>query len=280
MLIVEDLKVGFSTATGVVDAVHGVNFSVGRDKLGIVGESGSGKTMTGRALMRLVPPPGQIAARRMSLDGIDLLRSSEREMRAVRGRRIAMVMQDARYALNPVMPVGSQIAEVSRTHIGADAKQAQHRALEMLEAVRVRDPERVHRAYSHELSGGMGQRVMIAMMLCAEPDLLIADEPTSSLDATTRVQVLAILDELVSRRGMGVIFISHDLNLVASFCDRVSIMFAGRIVENCAASELHQATHPYSRGLLAAAPRIHNHQSRLPVMVRDPNWGAAPDGAP
>lgn len=279
MLIVENLRIQFPTATGVVEAVQNVSFSVGREKLGIVGESGSGKTMTGRALLRLVPAPGLVTARRMSLEGIDLLSASERQMQAIRGRRIAMVLQDSRYALNPVMPVGQQIAEVSQTHTGANAKQAQRRTLEMLEAVHIRDPEWVQRAYPHELSGGMGQRVMIAMMLCAEPDYLIADEPTSALDATTRVQVLAVLDELVSKRGMGVVFISHDLNLVASFCDRVSIMFAGRIVEHCVAGELHLGTHPYSRGLLAALPRIHDHRSRLPVMVRDPAWGAASEGA-
>ncbi len=276
LLTVEDLHVRIPTTTGVVAAVRGVSFALGREKLGIVGESGSGKTMTGRAILRLVPPPGEIAAAAMRFDGRDLMRLSEREFRDIRGRRIAMVMQDPKFSLNPVMTVGRQVAEAYGAHSGAGAAQARGNAMEMLRAVRIRDAERVYRAYPHELSGGMGQRIMIAMMLAPEPDLLIADEPTSALDVTVQMQVLAIIDDLVTRRGMGLIFISHDLNLVASFCDRVLIMYGGRIVESCRAAELHLARHPYTRGLLASLPRIDKAGQELPVLRRDPAWADAP----
>jgi peptide/nickel transport system ATP-binding protein len=269
---VEDLQVRFHTRQGIVEAVRGISFALGREKLGIVGESGSGKSMTGRAILRLVPPPGEVRAKAIRLDGLDLLSLPEREMRRIRGKRISMVLQDPKFSLNPVMTVGSQIVEAYRINTGADRAAARRKALEMLEAVRIRDPQRVYAAYPHELSGGMGQRAMIAMMLAPDPDLLIADEPTSALDVTVQMQVLAIIDDLVTSRGMGLIFISHDLNLVASFCDRVLIMYGGRIVETCRAAELHQARHPYTRGLLASLPRVDRPVSELPVLDRDPAW--------
>jgi peptide/nickel transport system ATP-binding protein len=272
MLEVEDLRVRFHTRQGVIEAVRGIGFALGREKLGIVGESGSGKSMTGRAILRLIPPPGEVAAATLRFDGRDLMTLSEREMRRIRGKRISMVLQDPKFSLNPVMTIGDQIVEAYRLHTGAGKGAARRRALEMLEAVRIRDPERVYAAYPHQLSGGMGQRAMIAMMLAPDPDLLIADEPTSALDVTIQMQVLAIIDELVTSRGMGLIFISHDLNLVASFCDRVLIMYAGRIVETCRAAELHQARHPYTRGLLASLPRIDRPVAELPVLKRDPAW--------
>ena len=220
-------------------------------------------------MLRLVPPPGQVSAERLSFDGLDLLAADEATMRAVRGRRIAMVMQDPKYSLNPVMTVGTQIREAYRAHARVSRVQAKQRALDMLAAVRIRDPQRVYHCYPNEVSGGMGQRVMIAMMLVGDPDILIADEPTSALDVTVQMQVLAILDDLVSERGLGLILISHDLNLVASFCDRVLIMYAGQVVETCAAGELHRARHPYTRGLLAALPRIDGRSGPLPVLRRD-----------
>jgi peptide/nickel transport system ATP-binding protein len=272
ILEVDDLRVRFHTRQGIVEAVRGISFSLGREKLGIVGESGSGKSMTGRAILRLVASPGEVKAKAIRFEGIDLMRLSEREMRRIRGKRISMVLQDPKFSLNPVMTVGSQIVEAFRINTGASAAAARLTALEMLKAVRIRDPERVYSAYPHELSGGMGQRAMIAMMLAPDPDLLIADEPTSALDVTVQMQVLAIIDDLVTSRGMGLIFISHDLNLVASFCDRVLIMYAGRIVETCRASELHQARHPYTRGLLASLPRVDQPVSALPVLDRNPAW--------
>ena len=274
-LIVDQLWVRYPTPARVIEAVRGVSFTLGQEKLGIVGESGSGKSTVGRAILRLVPPPGEVRAEQLSFDGIPLLEADEATLREVRGRRIAMVMQDPKFSLNPVMTVGKQIREAYRAHAKVSHAEARRRALEMLAAVKIREPERVYRCYPHEVSGGMGQRVMIAMMLVGDPDLLIADEPTSALDVTVQMQVLAILDDLVSARGMGLIFISHDLNLVASFCDRVLIMYAGQVVEECRARALHAAQHPYTRGLLAALPRIGAH-GPLPVLERDPAWLDAP----
>ena len=270
----ENLRVRFPSRTGFTEAVRGVSFTVGREKLGIVGESGSGKSVTGRSLLRLVAPPGEVTADRIDFDGTDLLNASERKMREIRGQRISMVMQDPKFSLNPVMTVGRQIAEAYRVHTKANRSEARRRSLEMLQAVRIRDPERVFDLYPHEVSGGMGQRIMIAMMLIPDPDLLIADEPTSALDVTVQMQVLAIMDELCGSRGMGLIFISHDLNLVASFCDRILIMYAGRVVESCRASELHAAKHPYTRGLLDSLPRLDDDRPELPVLTRDPAWAA------
>jgi peptide/nickel transport system ATP-binding protein len=271
-LIVSNLWVRYPTPARVIEAVRGVSFTLGREKLGIVGESGSGKSTVGRAILRLVPSPGRASADRLSFGDTPLLTADEATMRRVRGRRIAMVMQDPKFSLNPVMTVGRQIREACRAHAKVGRKEARRRALAMLEAVRIRDPERVYDCYPHEVSGGMGQRVMIAMMLVGAPDILIADEPTSALDVTVQMQVLAILDDLVTARGMGLILISHDLNLVASFCDRVLIMYAGQVLETCRASELQNARHPYTRGLLAALPRIDGNHEPLPVLTRDPAW--------
>ena len=202
-------------------------------------------------------------------------------MRRIRGKRISMVLQDPKFSLNPVMTIGDQIVESLRLHTVRSRPEPPGGAtLEMLEAVRIRDPERVYAAYPHELSGGMGQRVMIAMMLVPEPELLIADEPTSALDVTVQMQVLAIIDELVtSRRHMGLIFISHDLNLVASYCDRVVVLYAGRVMETLKASDLQTARHPYTRGLLACRPLIDRDQGELPQLKRDPAWlGDVADG--
>ncbi|MCR4266134.1 ABC transporter ATP-binding protein [Nitratireductor sp. ZSWI3] len=268
LLEVEGLTVTFPTARGPVDVVRGISFSLGRERLGIVGESGSGKSMTGRSILRLIRPPGHVSAGRLVFDGIDLLALSERRMRALRGARISMVMQDPKFSLNPVMTVGEQIAEALLTHAKLPRRALKARVLSMLEAVRINDPERVAGLYPHEVSGGMGQRVMIAMMLIPEPDLLIADEPTSALDVSVQAQVLDIIDDLVTGKGMGLILISHDLNLVARYCDRILVMNGGEIVEECRASELHLARHPYTRGLLAAMPRMDEDRDVLPVLDR------------
>ncbi len=272
LLEVDNLRVSFKSPKETVAAVRGMSFAMGREKLGIVGESGSGKSVTCRALLGLVQPPGIVRYDRLRFADADLLPGDRRHMRTIRGRRIAMVMQDPKYSLNPVMKVGRQIAEAYRIHHRATRQAARQRTLEMLAAVKIHRPERVYHAYPHEVSGGMGQRIMIAMMLIPGPDLLIADEPTSALDVTIRLQLLAIMDDLVQARGMGLIFISHDLNLVASFCDRVIIMYAGRIMETCAAAELHRASHPYTRGLLNCMPRIDRSSDSLPVLDRDPAW--------
>jgi peptide/nickel transport system ATP-binding protein len=271
LLDVEDLRVTFSTEAGPIEAVRGVSFSLGRERLAIVGESGSGKTMTGRAILRLIPD-AHVTARRMSFDGIDLLAASNRQMRALRGQRIAMVMQDPKYSLNPVMKIGDQLTEGLRLRDGLGRRSARTKAIEMLEAVQIRDPERVLEAYPHELSGGMGQRVMIAMMLIPDPDLLIADEPTSALDVTVQAEVLKILDQLVQDRGLGLIFISHDLPLVSRFCDRVMVMYKGRVMEELAAEDLHAARHPYTRGLLNCLPRIGGDRGPLPALDRQASW--------
>ncbi|HEX4297337.1 MAG TPA: ABC transporter ATP-binding protein, partial [Devosia sp.] len=244
LLIVEDLEVTFPGRTGATRAVRNASFTLGRERLGIVGESGSGKSTTGRALLGLVPRPGIVTAKTMSYEGRDLLACSERDWQKLRGRRLSMVMQDPKYSLNPVQTVGRQISETCFLHLRTSRADARKRTLAMLEAVQIRDPELVSHLYPHQLSGGMGQRVMIAMMLIAEPDLLIADEPTSALDVTVQNEVLRILDALVRERGMGLIFISHNLTVVASFCDRVLIMYGGRIVEECAARDLQHARHP------------------------------------
>ncbi|SDB73948.1 peptide/nickel transport system ATP-binding protein [Agrobacterium fabrum] len=272
ILTVENMSVEFPTLSGVTTAVRDVSFTVGREKIGIIGESGSGKSTTGRAIMQLQPPQAIVKASRMQFEDIDLLRASEEGMRSIRGRRIAMILQDPKYSLNPVMTVGEQISETVILHENATPKEARRRTLAMLERVNIRDPGRVFDLYPHEVSGGMGQRIMISMMLIASPSLIIADEPTSALDVTVRQQVLSILDDLVVERNIGLIFISHDLNLVRSFCDRVIIMYAGRVVETIAAVDLDQAKHPYTRGLLNALPSLDHPKDRLDVLRRDPAW--------
>jgi peptide/nickel transport system ATP-binding protein len=202
------------------------------------------------------------------VDGIDLAGLSERRMRALRGARISMVMQDPKFSLNPVMRIGDQIGEVLSFHRKMNAAARRKRVMEVLEAVRITDAERVYKLYPHEVSGGMGQRIMIAMMVILEPDLMIADEPTSALDVSVQAQVLDIMDDLVNRTGMGLIIISHDLNMVARYCDRILVMFNGEIVETCAAKDLADAQHPYTQGLLASMPTIDERRTRLPVLDR------------
>lgn len=272
LLDIENLKVTFRTSHGIVEAVRGVGFTLGRERLGIVGESGSGKSQTGRAILGLTSSNGTISADRLNFDGQDMLGLGERQWRAIRGKRISMVMQDPIYSLNPVMTVGRQVVEAYTTHHRVSRSEAREKTLEMFAAVKIRDPDSVFDRYPHEVSGGMGQRIMIAMMLIPDPDLIIADEPTSALDVTVQLQVLAILDDLVRERGMGLIFISHDLSLVSSFCDRILVMYKGRIMEELKASELHRAKHPYTRGLLDCLPSLDEPKAQLRVLERDPAW--------
>ncbi|APO76790.1 dipeptide ABC transporter ATP-binding protein [Rhizobium etli 8C-3] len=274
LLTVDNLKVSYPTRTGVIEAVRGVSFTLGKERLAIVGESGSGKSQTGRAIMGLTPKHGIVTADKLDFNGIDLLQASAKKRRLLRGKRIAMVLQDPKYSLDPVMSIGRQICETLRTHEKVSKAEATERALAMLEAVQIHDPKRVFDLYPHEVSGGMGQRAMIAMMLIAGPELLIADEPTSALDVTVQLDVLKILDKLVSERGMGLIFVSHDLRLVSSFCDRVIVMYAGKIVEELRASDLKNAQHPYTQGLLNCMPQIGEDRHPLPVLDRKPEWAA------
>jgi peptide/nickel transport system ATP-binding protein len=272
LLDVRNLNVVFTGTKGAFHAVKDICFSMGREKLGIVGESGSGKTVIGRAILKLLPPSARIDADGIHFNGQDISKNSQKEMRAIRGRGITMVMQDPIYSLNPVRTVGSQIIESVLAHNRVSRKEAVRRTLEMLDAVKIRNPEQVYGLYPHEVSGGMGQRIMIAMMLIPEPALLIADEPTSALDVTIQLQVLTILDDLVTRRGMGMIFISHDLELVARFCDRVIVLYAGRIMEICDAKDLLHARHPYTCGLLNCLPRVTGNGGRLPTLERQEAW--------
>ena len=273
VLVVDDLRVAFPNRDGgFTEAVRGVSFTLGRERLGIVGESGSGKSQTGRAILGLTAPEGRVTAKRLQFHGTDLLGCSPRQRRALRGGRIAMVLQDPKFSLNPVMTIGDQIIETLRAHSRVSGREARQAALAALESVQIDDPARVFRLYPHEVSGGMGQRAMIAMMLIANPELLIADEPTSALDVTVQLQVLAILDGLVRQRGMGLIFISHDLRLVSTFCDRILVMYAGRVVEEIAAGGLADARHPYTLGLLNCLPKLGGVRHPLPTLDRQPEW--------
>ena len=273
LLIVEDLRVSFPDRDrGTTEAVRGVSFTLGRERLGIVGESGAGKSQMGRAILGLTPPEAHVSAHRLEFDGIDLLRCPPSQRRELRGGRIAMVLQDPKFSLDPVMTIGDQIVETLRAHKRVSAREARVQALGALEAVRIDDPERVLRLYAHEVSGGMGQRAMIAMMVIADPDLLIADEPTSALDVTVQLQVLSILDALVAERGMGLILVSHDLRLVSTFCDRILVMYAGRVVEEVEAGGLADARHPYTRGLVNCLPRLGASRHPLPTLDRRPEW--------
>jgi ABC-type dipeptide/oligopeptide/nickel transport system ATPase component len=264
ILSVRDLDVRFGRNT--IPAVSKVSFDVGRERIGIVGESGSGKSTTGRAIMRLLPQKASITASRMDFMGEPLLSRTERQMGQLRGSEIALIMQDPRYSLNPVLTIGKQVAEAAKLHLGLHGKQALARAKEMLVKVRIADPDRVVSLYPHQISGGMGQRVMIAMMLLARPKLVIADEPTSALDVSVRKDVLVLLDELVRENSSGLILISHDIRMVAAFCERILVMYSGRVVETL--EKLEDATHPYTRGLIAAMPDPKKPVRRLQVLDR------------
>jgi peptide/nickel transport system ATP-binding protein len=272
LLEIEDLNVVFPSRQGETLAVRNASFKLGHERLGIVGESGSGKSTTARALLGLIPAPGIVRAKIMQFKGQSLLGLHDDQWQKLRGRHMSMVMQDPKYSLNPVVKVGLQVQETYLLHHNASSAEAKRRALAMLEAVKIRDPDLVFHLYPHQLSGGMGQRVMIAMMLITEPELLIADEPTSALDVTVQNEVLRILDDLVTDRGMGLIFISHNLTIVSSFCDRVLVMYGGRIVEECKANELHLAKHPYTQALLKAVPTVDHAVAELSVVTRDPAW--------
>ncbi|HEX7051241.1 MAG TPA: ABC transporter ATP-binding protein [Longimicrobiales bacterium] len=270
LLEVIDLRTYFETESGVARAVDGVSFSLeAGEMLGIVGESGSGKSVTSLSLMRLVPePPGRIQpGSSVRFKGEDLLAAPEERMRRIRGNDIAMIFQEPMTSLNPVYPVGDQIVESLRFHRGSGKREARARAIELLRLVGIAAPEQRVDAYPHQLSGGMRQRVMIAMALACEPDLLIADEPTTALDVTIQAQILELLAELRERLGMAVILITHDLGVVAEVCDRVVVMYGGRIMEEGRVDDIFaDPRHPYTRGLLRAIPRLDRPVERLAVI--------------
>ena len=272
---IDDLRIAFRAHDGTLnEAVRGLSLTLKKgERLGIVGESGSGKSLTGRALLGLLPPAAHCTAKSLSFDGQDMLAMPAHKRRRFCGSQMGMILQDPKYSLNPVMTVEQQMREAFALHEPKLGRRAmREKIIAALEAVHIRNPERVVDSYPHELSGGMGQRVMIAMMVSTGPRLLIADEPTSALDVLVSMQVLAVLDEMIAKHDTGLIFISHDLPLVMSFCDRVVVMYAGRVVETCAARDLVHAQHPYTRGLLAANPPLANPPDELPVLSRDPAW--------
>jgi oligopeptide/dipeptide ABC transporter ATP-binding protein len=276
LLGIEDLTVTFATERGRVSVVEDVSLTVGRaETVGLVGESGCGKSVTALAVMRLNPePPSRVERGRIMLEGRDLLRLEQRAMRLLRGDRIGMIFQEPMTSLNPTFTVGFQIAEVLRIHRGYGARQARRAALEALGMVGIGGAERRLGQFPHELSGGLRQRVMIAVALACRPDLLIADEPTTALDVTIQAQILELLARLKAERGLAVLLITHDLGVVAEVCERIYVMYAGRIVEAASAAELFaRPRHPYTAGLLRSSPRLGHRQARLsaiPGMVPSP----------
>jgi len=256
ILEVDGLNVTFPTMKEPFRAVKDVSFHLGQERLGIVGESGSGKSTIAKAILHILGTKVQVSARSLCFEGWDILSLNETQMRKLRGQRIAMIMQDPRVSLNPVIRLGDQVAEPFRIHGGMSKSDSKRHALEMLDTVRIPDPGRVYDLYPHEVSGGMGQRIMIAMMLALKPRLLIADEPTSALDAAVAVQIMSLLDELVDKHGLSLMLISHDLRMVDRFCDRVLVMKGGEIVDQCQSGTLGDSTHPYTRRLLGSIPRL------------------------
>jgi oligopeptide/dipeptide ABC transporter ATP-binding protein len=282
LLSVRDLRTTFPTPAGPARAVDGVSFDIApRETLGLVGESGCGKSVTSLSILRLIQAPGRIeAGSRIAFEGQELLALDERRMRAIRGARIAMIFQEPGAALNPVFTVGDQIAEVARVHTDVSRREAWRRAVEMMRLTGISDPDQRAKQYPHELSGGMRQRVMIAMALMMSPALLIADEPTTALDVTIQAQILELLRELQERVGMSILLITHDLGVIAESASRVLVMYAGEIVEEAPVQTLFDAPHhPYTEGLLAAVPRLGEARDRLAVIPGTvPSAAAWPTG--
>jgi oligopeptide/dipeptide ABC transporter ATP-binding protein len=276
LLTVESLVTQFSTSSGIVRAVDGVSWDVGEgETVALVGESGCGKSVTALSIMRLVQEPaGRIVSGRVMFKGRDLLRLSEEEMRRVRGREIAMVFQEPMTSLNPVLTIGRQLTEGLEIHLGMTPAVARGRAVALLGMVGISDPERRLRQYPHQFSGGMRQRMMIAMALSCDPSLVLADEPTTALDVTIQAQILELMRDLSRRLGVAMLIITHNLGVVARYADRVNVMYAGRIVERATARELYaKPRHPYTLGLLKSVPRLDEpRRARL-----DPIEGQPPD---
>jgi oligopeptide transport system ATP-binding protein len=284
LLEVEDLTVEFRLRNRVVHAVNGFSFSVSPgETLAVLGESGSGKSVTAHAVMgTLDGAAARVTGGRIWFDGRDLLKMPERERRRIRGRRIAIIFQDSLSALNPVFTVGNQIGEMFRFHSAMPRRQAEIAAVDLMARVGIPDPHRRRHAYPHEFSGGMRQRIMIAMALALGPDLLIADEPTTALDVTVQAQILDLLKKLQQEMGMGLILITHDLGVVADMADRIIVMYAGRAVEESPAHDLYRApAHPYTAGLLKSVPRLDRTEDELrPIAGSPPDMTALPGGCP
>ncbi|HET8634559.1 MAG TPA: ABC transporter ATP-binding protein [Gemmatimonadales bacterium] len=282
LLTVRDLRVSFPDAAGRFHPVDGVSFSIERGKtLALVGESGCGKSLTSLALLRLIPPPGRIDdGSSITLDGADVLALAPDALRAVRGRRIAMIFQDPMTSLNPVFRIGDQITEVIHAHFKVSRQDAREQAASLLQEVGIPDPGDRLKAYPHQLSGGMRQRVMIAIALAGQPELLIADEPTTALDVTVQAQILELLDHLRQSRGMAMLLITHDLGIVAGRADHVAVMYAGQIIETAPTRELFEhPSHPYTQGLFASVPRLSGPVGRLtPIAGTVPPPTAWPSG--
>jgi len=282
LLEVRNLRTTFKTEDGVVTAVNGLSFSLDAGQtLGIVGESGSGKSVTSLSIMRLIDRPGRIEAGEIFFDGRDLLKLGDEEMRRVRGHRIAMIFQDPMTSLNPVLTIGEQIAEVVRLHLGRNHREARETAIEMLRKVRIPSPEKRVDDYPHQFSGGMRQRAMIAMALSCNPQLLIADEPTTALDVTIQAQVLELMNELQRETGAAIILITHDLGVVAETCKDVLVMYGGNMVEYGSAKQIFaEPRMPYTQGLLASLPRLDAPaNARLrPIPGQPPNLHRMPPG--
>jgi oligopeptide transport system ATP-binding protein len=283
LLQVENLTVEFRTDDGVVRAVNDVSFHVeAGETLGVAGESGSGKSVTNLAMLRLIPtPPGRIVAGRALFKGEDLLTMSAERLRKIRGRHIAMIFQDPMTSLNPLMTVADQLTEVTRLHLGHSAKQALDHAVTMLESVGIPAAARRVHDYPHQFSGGMRQRVMIAMALSCKPEVLIADEPTTALDVTIQAQILELIRELQEQQGTAVILITHDLGVMANSCRRVAVMYAGRIIEEAPVDALfYSARHPYTLGLLNSRPRLDSDGAGKlqPIAGQPPNLADLPEG--
>jgi oligopeptide/dipeptide ABC transporter ATP-binding protein len=267
LLSIRGLRVEFDTQYGMVAGVREAGLTVQPGEIvGLVGETGSGKTLACRSVMRLIPHPGRITAGEIQFEGRDVLGMNPRELRAFRAHDVGMIYQDPFSSLNPVFRIGSQLTETLRVNLGLGKSEAWDRALKLLTDVGISDPERRALSYPHEFSGGMRQRVMIALATASEPRLLLADEPTTALDVTTQAQILALLKQLNKDRGMGVLLVSHDFGVIAQVCDRVAVMYGGYIVETAPVGDLYRgAEHPYTRGLLESIPRIESagHATRL-----------------
>lgn len=282
LLRVEHLTTSFHTDRGKFSAVDDISFSVKQgESVGLVGESGSGKSVTSLSIMQLIScPPGEISGERIEFEGVDLLAADATQMRKIRGNRISMIFQEPMTSLNPVFKVGEQIAEVYRIHESLSKKEARIKAIEMLRLVRIPEPEQRYDEYPHQLSGGMRQRIMIAMALACRPALLIADEPTTALDVTIQAQILSLIRKLTDELNMAVLLITHDLGVVAENCDHVIVMYGGKIVEDAPTKSLfEQPLHPYTQGLFASIPRLGHKSQKLPTIPGSvPALGTFPPG--